>query len=101
MSKAGKRLIGAAKEAVAIARGQKKPAGLHVAPEIDVKGIRAKTGLSQDDFAAAYGFTIDQIKAWEQNRSRPQGGVRTYLLMIRSDPKAVMALVKEVRRKAA
>jgi hypothetical protein len=42
MTKSGKRLIEAAKEAVAIARGEKRPARLQVPPEIDVKAIRGK-----------------------------------------------------------
>lgn len=107
MTKSGKRLIEAAREAVAIARGEKKPARLQVPPEIDVKAIRLKLNMSQEDFAAEFGFTTDQIKAWEQNRSRPQGGSRAYLLIIEKDPNAVMAILRKVakstasRRKAA
>jgi DNA-binding transcriptional regulator YiaG len=52
-------------EALAIARGQAKPAKLHIPVQIDVKAIRTKLGLSQDDFAAQFGFTVNQIKDWE------------------------------------
>lgn len=89
-------------EALAIARGEKKPARLHIPPEIDVRAIRARTGLSQDDFAAAFGFTINQIREWEQGRARPLGGVRAYLIIIERDPKRVLELLKKARgRKAA
>ena len=101
MTKAGKRLIEAAKEAVAIARGEKTPARLQVPPEIDVKSIRGKLRMSQDDFAAEFGFTTDQIKAWEQNRSRPQGGARVYLMIIDRNPKAVMAILRDMPRARA
>lgn len=107
MTKSGKRLIEAAREAVSIARGEKKPARLQVPPEIDVKAIRTKLSMSQEDFAGEFGFTNDQIKAWEQNRSRPQGGARAYLMIIERDPKAVLAILRDVgkaatrRRKAA
>jgi putative transcriptional regulator len=104
MSKAGKRLIAAAKEAVAIARGEKKPARIHIPPEIDVRAIRLKLELSQDGFAAEFGFTTNQIKDWEQGRSRPLGGNRTYLMIIKRDPKAIVALLRaspQARRKAA
>jgi putative transcriptional regulator len=77
MTKSGRRLIDAAREAVAIARGEKKPARLHIPPEIDVN-----LELSQDDVAAEFGFTTNQIKDWEQGRSRPLGGVRAYLMII-------------------
>jgi putative transcriptional regulator len=104
MSKAGKRLIAAAREALAIARGEKKPARIYVPSEIDVRAIRLKLELSQDDFAAEFGFTTNQIKDWEQGRSRPLGGNRTYLMIIKRNPKAIIALLRaspRVRRKAA
>lgn len=89
-------------EALAIARGEKKPAKLHIPPEIDVRAIRARTGLSQDDFATAFGFTINQVKDWEQGRARPLGGVRAYLLIIERDAKSVLDLLRKARmRKVA
>ena len=88
-------------EAIAIARGDAKPALLHVPADIDVRAVRAKTSLSQSDFAHRFGFTADQIKAWEQNRSRPLGGVRAYLMMIDFDHEAVMRLFEQVRVKKA
>ena len=90
-------------EALSIARGESKPAKLHIPPEIDVRAIREKTNLSQDDFATAYGFTINQIREWEQGRARPLGGVRAYLFIIERDPIGVLELLKKARprRKAA
>jgi putative transcriptional regulator len=95
MTKSGRRLIEAAREAVAIARGEKKPARLHIPPEINVRGIRLKLELSQDDFAAEFGFTTNQIKDWEQGRSRPLGGVRAYLMIIQKDPKVVLKILRD------
>jgi putative transcriptional regulator len=104
MSKAGKRLLEAAREAVAIARGEKKPARIHVPADIDVKAIRAKIELSQDDFAYRFGFTINQIRDWEQGRARPLGGVRAYLMLIERDPDCVLKLLRSAattKRRAA
>ena len=81
-------------EALSIVRGEAKPAKLHLPPEIDVRAIRLRLDLSQDDFAAAFGFTVDQIKGWEQGRSRPLGGVRAYLTIIDRDPKRVISLLR-------
>ena len=89
-------------EALAIARGEAKPAKLHMPPEIDVSSIRAKLRLSQEDFATLFGFTLNQIRDWEQGRSRPLGGVRAYLMIIDRDPKGVLRLLRSVvGRKAA
>ncbi len=88
-------------EALSIARGQSQPAKLYVPTELDVKAIRAKLELSQDDFAAAYGFTVNQIKDWEQGRSRPSGGLRAYLMMIDFDPQKVRSLLRTASTKKA
>lgn len=82
-------------EALAIARGEAEPAKLIIPPEIDVRAIRGKLGLSQEDFAAWFGFTLNQIRQWEQGRCRPLGGVRAYLLIIAQDPERVRAMLRE------
>lgn len=82
------------KEAIAIARGEAKPAKLYVPPEIDVRTVRSKLDLSQDDFASAFGFTVHQIRQWEQGRSRPLGAVRAYLMIINRDPKRVLVMLR-------
>ena len=81
-------------EALAIARGVAKPARLYIPAEIDIKAIRGKLSLSQGDFADRFGFTVNQIKDWEQGRSRPLGGVRAYLLIIDRDPALVLGLLR-------
>jgi putative transcriptional regulator len=87
------------REAIAVVRGEEKPARLYAPGEIDVKAIRKKTGLSQEKFAASYGFTVEQIRGWEQDRSRPLGGVRAYLVMIDSDHEGVARILEATRRK--
>lgn len=75
-----------------------KPPRLHV--PIDVQSIRHNIGLSQVEFAERFGFSIDQIRAWEQGKSQPRGGVRTYLLIIEHDPKNVGAIYDRVNESA-
>ena len=81
-------------EALAVARGAADPYRLHVPSEIDVKAIRAKTGLSQKDFSTTFCFGFDQLKQWEQGRSRPVQAMRAYLLLINSQP---VQMVKALR----
>jgi putative transcriptional regulator len=92
MSKLGKRLIAAAKEARAIVRGEADPATyrIHVPVLVDVKSLRRRLGLSQDEFARRYGFTPARIRDWEQGRSKPDGAVRAYLIVIDREPDAVL-----------
>ena len=91
------------KEALAVARGEAQPDRLHIPSEIDVRAIRGKLGLSQEEFAARFGFTLHQIRQWEQGRCRPLGGLRAYLLIIAQDLERVSALLRKAApaRKAA
>ncbi|MGI4950963.1 MAG: helix-turn-helix domain-containing protein [Janthinobacterium lividum] len=91
-------------EALAVARGLSEPARLHVPAEIDVRGIRLKSGMSQDAFASAYGFTIHQVRQWEQGRNRPLGAMRAYLMVIDRNPTEILTLLQSAStadRKAA
>lgn len=51
-------------------------------PSVDVKAIRAKTGLSQIKFAARYGFSPGAIRDWEQGRKPPEKANRLLLTLI-------------------
>jgi putative transcriptional regulator len=90
-------------EAIAVARGEAAPARLFIPPEIDVRAIRRKVGMSQDDFASAFGFSLTQIRDWEQGRSRPLGGLRAYLMIIEMDPVRILKILRNMatKRKAA
>lgn len=91
-------------EAIAIARGEEAPARLHVPPELDVRAVRSKTGMSQDVFASSFGFTVSQVRQWEQGRHRPLDAMRAYLMMIDQNHEAVLGLLQSARsaaRKAA
>jgi putative transcriptional regulator len=86
------------REAIAIARKERKPAKLFVPPEIDVRAIRAKLELSQEDFASTFGFTVHQMRQWEQGRSRPLGAVRAYLMIIDREPKRVLEILRDATK---
>jgi putative transcriptional regulator len=99
--KARDKIAAGLREAIAVARGEERPARLYVPAEIDVKAIRRQTGLSQEVFASSYGFTVEQIRAWEQGRNRPLGGVRAYLMMIDSDHEGVARILEATRKRRA
>jgi putative transcriptional regulator len=61
-----------------------------VPASVDVHAIREKSGLSQTEFAARYGFSIRTLQEREQGRARPDGAVRAYLIVIDRNPGAVM-----------
>ncbi len=76
-------------EAAAITRREAKPYRIHVPAELDVRAIRAKTGLTQDAFAARFGFSIRTVQDWEQGRRGPETSARVLLTVIDREPEAV------------
>lgn len=91
--KAFDRIAEGLNEALAVARGQAEPARMHVPAEMDVRAIRQRTGLSQDAFASAFGFTVHQVRQWEQGRHRPTGAMRAYLMAIGRDHEVILSLL--------
>ncbi|MFN3615313.1 MAG: helix-turn-helix domain-containing protein [Rubrimonas sp.] len=82
------------KEALAHARGEASGAVRSIVHEIelpapDVQAIRARTGLSQTEFARSIGVKKGTLINWEQRRRSPEGPARVLLALIDKDPKIV------------
>jgi putative transcriptional regulator len=56
----------------------------------DVASIRAKTGLSQSQFAELMGVSVRTLQDWEQGRRAPSGAARTLLLVASKNPGALL-----------
>ena len=66
-------------------------------PNVDIREVRMKMGLSQAQFAAKFGFPPATLRNWEQGRSRPDAPTRVLLAVIAKHPEAV----EDVLRKAS
>jgi len=79
------------KEALAYAKKEVRPADyrVHIPADIDVKAIREKLALTQTQFAARFGFSVNTLRHWEQGKRQPEGPTRAYLVVIAKTPKAV------------
>jgi len=55
----------------------------------DVRAIRQRLGLSQEQFAGRYGFSVETIRNYEQGHRRPTGSARVLLRIIAGEPDAV------------
>jgi putative transcriptional regulator len=53
---------------------------------------RAKTGLSQQDFANLLGVSTRTLQDWEQGRREPTGAAKTLLKVAASHPKILLDL---------
>ena len=88
----GQSIIKGLEEAIALGEG-KKVAGTRthkvklLAP--DVKAIRHKLGLSQDEFATRFGFSVSTLRNWEQGTRKPETTASVLLTVIDKAPGAV------------
>ena len=59
------------------------------AEAVNVKMIRSKLHLSQEEFAGYFGVSVRTLQEWEQNRRTPTSTARNFLRVIDREPKAV------------
>ena len=57
-----------------------------------VASIRARTNLSQSQFAQLIGVSVRTLQEWEQGRRTPSGPARTLLELAHRNPKALLEL---------
>lgn len=91
MSKVADSIRRGLNEALAYAEGKvdANTFRVHVPERIDVKAIRTKLDMTQEEFAGRFGFSVNTLRHWEQGSRQPEGPTRAYLLVIDRAPKAV------------
>ena len=91
MSKVADSIRRGLQEAAAYARGEADASayGVHVPEKIDVRAIRMRLEMTQEEFAGRFGFSVNTLRHWEQGSRQPEGPTRAYLLVIERAPKAV------------
>jgi len=97
MSRVAKSIRRGLTQAVAYTKGtaSKKGYRIHVPVTIDVKSIRAALGMTQEEFAGRFGFSVNTLRHWEQGKRQPEGPTRAYLLVIERVPKTVQKALRE------
>ena len=90
MSDIGKKVIEGLDEVIAYKKGEKtlKTTEIDMAP-VDVKTIRQKMHLSQQEFANRFGFPVTTLRNWEQGRRTPEGTAQILLRIIEKYPEVV------------
>lgn len=77
-------------EAAAHAQGETAGIKAYEPTVVDVAAVRARLGLTQDQFAARFGFSVATLRHWERGDRRPQGAALVLLNLIEREPQAVM-----------
>jgi putative transcriptional regulator len=96
MSRAADSIRKGLEEAVRYAkrRASRNTYRVHVPRHVDVKAIRRKLGMTQQTFAARFGFSINTLRHWEQGKREPEGPARAYLLVIDRAPDTVQKALR-------
>ena len=90
-------LLESVRQAGAIMRGEMEPSRVFVVEAPDVKAIRAKLGVSQDEFASLLGISVRTLENWEQRRRVPRGPARVLLEVAAAHPDAVWDVVHRAK----
>ena len=91
MSNAFDRIQAGLEDAIEYADGEVKGRREHriEVPGVNVRSIRHRTGLTQQEFSAKYGFAVATVRNWEQGRRQPDRSARLLLMVIDKHPEVV------------
>ncbi len=64
------------------------------------RGVRARTKLTQAEFAARIGVPIETVRNWEQGKRSPRGPARALLKVIDGAPDVAFAVLSTVKPKS-
>ncbi len=96
MSEVGEGILRGLEQALAFIEGTADESQyvVHIPPEIDIKAIRGRLGMTQQEFAKRFDFNINTLRHWEQGRRVPDGTARAYLRVIDREPEAVQKALR-------
>ena len=77
-------------EALDFSKGKSTKAIVHEFTHLDVKNIRAKIGMTQNEFASAFGISVSTLRHWERGDRTPNGPALVLLNVVAKEPQAVL-----------
>jgi len=80
-------LVSSVNEAGRIRRSAEEASRSFEFSDVNVRLVRAKTGLSQPQFASLLGVSAATLRNWEQGRRHPTGPARALLRIVKANPR--------------
>ena len=77
-------------EAIPHAKGETRGVRVHRPRVVDVKAVRTKVGMTQEQFAARFGFSAATLRHWERGDRSPHGPALVLLNVIEHNPQVVI-----------
>lgn len=81
-------------EAKQIRTGERKASRVFDYKSVDVKKIRSKLHVSQNQFALMIGVSTSTLQNWEQGRRKPDGPAKALLTVVDKNPEAVLTALQ-------
>ncbi|MDH3329681.1 MAG: type II toxin-antitoxin system RelE/ParE family toxin [Desulfobulbaceae bacterium] len=88
------------RESIDFAKGKPIKAVVHEVAPPDAKAVRQHIGMTQAEFASAFGISLGTLRHWEQGDRTPQGPARVLLNVVAKEPKAVLRALSGGRKTA-
>lgn len=90
-------LLANGKEGGELLRGERKPARTFTYDRLDIKQIREKYDLTQEQFAAMLGISVRTLHNWEQGRRVPEGPAMVLLCVADKHPEAILDAIRSIK----
>jgi putative transcriptional regulator len=84
------KLVASIKEAGEIKAGSKAPSRVFEIKPPEIKTVRQKLNVSQNEFALMIGVSVRTLQNWEQGRRKPEGPAKALLRIASKNPSAVL-----------
>lgn len=80
-------------DAIAHSKGEKSDVRLFTPEPVDVKKVREKTGLTQNQFAATFGISLGTLRHWERGDRKPHGPALVLLNAANNAPDVLLGIL--------
>ena len=83
------------KDSIDFAQGKDIGARVYTPFRVDVKKIRKDLGMTQQQFAAAFGIGLGTLRHWERGDRQPRGAALVLLNLLEKNPEVVLRLLEK------
>lgn len=80
-------------EAIAHSKGEQTDIKFYTPQAVDVKSVREKTGLTQNQFAATFGISLGTLRHWERGDRKPHGPALVLLNAANNAPDKLLQIL--------
>jgi putative transcriptional regulator len=84
------KLVASVKEAGEIRAGHLRPSRTYEIQPPEIRMVRERLDVSQDEFAVMIGVSARTLQNWEQGRRQPEGPAKALLTIASRNPTAVL-----------